>query len=108
MKARTRWKPTCAERKAMQKEIDRQIVEIDNQYKRDLVNLVLWSLHVCPDTKWGKVKLKRYYQLFDKIHQDMIDHYELRDDDAPWLAGHMLKEIGVDIDEWEKELNDKN
>lgn len=107
MKARIPWKPTNAEKKAMRREINQQIIQADAKYKRDLVALVLWALHVHPDTQYGKKRLKNFYMTFDKIHQDMLDYYEMCDDEAAWLCQYNLKEIGVDIDEWEKELNDK-
>lgn len=105
MKARTRWMPNKEEHKAMMKEINRQIAEADARYKRDLVALILWSLHVHPGTRYGKKRLKDYYMTFDAIHQELLDHYDMCEDDAPWLAHQKLKGIGVDIDEWEKELN---
>ena len=105
MKSKIRWKPNARENKAMMAEINRQIIEADARYKRDLVALVLYALHIHPDTKYGKKRLKHFYMTFDKIHQEMLDHYEMCDNDAAWLANQKLKDIGVDIDAWEKELN---
>lgn len=103
MKAKLPWKKTNAERRAMTNEINRQVIEADTQLYHDITTLTLWALHVHPDTKFGKKRLKRFYMTFDKTHQDLLDYYKLRDEDAVWLCQQKLKEIGVDIDEWERE-----
>lgn len=109
MRVKIPWQKTNAERKAMKDEINRQIIQADAQYSRDLIVSVLWALHVYPKTKYAKKRLKDFYMTFDEVHQDMLDYYKMRDEDTAWLCDRKLKEIGVDIDEWERELkHDKN
>lgn len=77
---------TAAEKKAMDMEINRQIVEADRRYADDIDAMVLYTLHV--HLGFGKKRLIRYYQM---------------PDDYTWLCKEMLKRIGVDVEAWNKE-----
>lgn len=103
MKAKLPWKPTKAQEKAMMDEINRQILIADAKYTNDVDVMILYTLHV--HLGFGKKRLRRFYEAFNKIHQQLIDHYEMPDD-APWLCDYKLKEIGVDVKLWNEELKD--
>lgn len=77
---------TAAEKKAMDMEINRQIVEADRRYADDIDAMVLYTLHV--HLGFGKKRLIQYYQM---------------PDDYTWLCKEMLKRIGVDVEVWNKE-----
>lgn len=104
MKARIPWQPTKAQKKAMMDEINHQIIIADKKHYLDTVAMVLWALHVHKATRFGKKRLKAFYKDFDKIHQELLDYYEMADDEASWLAMRELKVMGVDVEEWSKEL----
>ena len=91
---------TAAETKAMNIEINRQILEADTKYSTDVDAMILWVLHSC--FGFGKKRLKRFYDEFSAEHQRLREYYEMPDDGA-WLCKHKLKDIGVDVDKWNDE-----
>lgn len=93
---------TAAERKAMDIEINRQLVERDKQYAADIDAMVLYTLMA--HYGWKKKRLKRFWKAFIAEHKALREFYQIDEPgDNEWLAHRMLKEIGVDIDEWYKE-----
>lgn len=100
LKARLPWKNTNKQQKAMIAEIDRQIAERDAKYINDFDAMVLYTLHV--HLGFGKKRLRRFYEAFVAEHKKLIDFYNMPNDGA-WLCHHMLKQIGVDVEEWNKE-----
>ena len=65
---------------------------------------ILWSLH--KNEHWGPTKLKRFYKDFQKPMKQVIMKYEMSEEDAGFLSIEALKEYGIDIHEWEKEIRD--
>lgn len=93
---------TAAEKKAMNIEINRQLVERDKQYAADIDAMVLYTLMA--HYGWKKKRLKRFWKAFIAEHKALREFYQMDEPgDNEWLAHRMLKEIGVDIDEWYKE-----
>lgn len=92
---------TTAERKAMELEINRQIVKADKEYINSIDILVLYVLH--RHLGFGKQRLRRFYEAFTAEHKKLIAHYELPDEDNVWLADQKLKAIGVDVAAWNAE-----
>lgn len=91
---------TSAERKAMDKEIRRQIIEMDRKHSDDLDAMVLYTLHV--KFGFGKKRLREFYDAMSEEHNNLIKHYEMPDDFS-WLCKRKLKDIGVDIEQWNDE-----
>ena len=89
-------------REAMMHEINRQILQSDKEYQLDLDTMVLWSLKQFAG--WGPKKLKAFYYFMFKEHLRMREFYEL---DDLYPERHKLKEKGVDIEEWYKDLFDE-
>lgn len=95
-------KLTAAEKKAMDMEINRQLIEKDKQYSADIDALVLYVL--MEHYGWRKKRLKRFWDAFIAEHKALRDYYDMHNPgDNEWLAHRMLKDIGVDINEWYKE-----
>ena len=92
---------TAKERKAMEMEINRQIIESDRKYKNDVDIMILYALHA--HLGFGKKRLRRFYEAFNKVHEMLIAHYEMPEEDGTWLADWELKKIGVDVAAWNKE-----
>ena len=97
---------TAAETKAMNIEINRQLVERDKQYQEDIDAMVLYALMV--HKGWKKKRLRKFWDDFIKTHKELREYYQM---DAPgeneWLAHRMLKEIGVDVHQWYEEEKDE-
>lgn len=91
---------TAAEKKAMDMEINRQIVEADRRYADDIDAMVLYTLHV--HLGFGKKRLRKFYDAFSAEHDRLIQYYQMPDD-YTWLCKEMLKRIGVDVEAWNKE-----
>lgn len=61
---------SAAEKKAMDIEINRQIVEADRRYADDIDAMVLYTLHVL--LGFGKKRLRKFYDAFSAEHDRLI------------------------------------
>ena len=94
---------TAAERRAINIEINRQLVERDKQYAADIDAMVLYTLMA--HYGWKKKRLKKFWNAFNEEHKTLRDYYQMNEPgDNEWLAHRMLKDIGVDIHQWYKEV----
>ncbi len=93
---------SSAERKAMNLEINRQLMEKDEKYKEDIDAMILYALMV--HKGWKKKRLRDFWKAFSRIHKELREYYLMDEPgDNEWLAHRKLKQIGVDIHEWYKE-----
>ena len=92
---------TSAERKAMSTEIKRQLADFTEKHRRELDAMILWVLHT--QLGWGPTRLRRFYDQFENEINALMERYEMGDDDRQWLCTYMLKQIGVDIERWDRE-----
>ena len=92
---------TRKEQEAMEIEIRKQLVEQAKNYENDFDACVLYQIHA----QYGKgaKALRKFYDQWKVVHKALLDHYELDKPDAPWLFMEKLKELGVDVEEWNKE-----
>ena len=98
---------TRPQEKAMHKEIKSQLLDYDKQYFLDMDAAVLWALH--KEFGFGAKRLRRFFDRFSEIHQELRNYYQLDDDTNTWLCRYKLKEeTGVDVEVWEKELEQKD
>ena len=93
---------SSAEKKAMDIEIRKQFAEINEKHRLEIVSMILWELK--EKFGFGPKRLKRFFMEFDHDIHALTEHYMLEDNDDAWLCTHKLKESGIDIYEWEKEL----
>ena len=77
---------TAAEQKAMNMEIQRQLVEYDRKNELELDAIILWELHTLDG--------------FSDALNALVNRYEMDISDDVWLCTHKLKEIGVDVEDW--------
>lgn len=96
---------TSAEKKAMEIEINRQLVEADRRYTDDIDAMVLYTLNVY--LGFGAKRLRDFYDALSAEHDRLIKHYQMPDD-YTWLCKEMLKRIGVDVEAWNNERRDSN
>lgn len=96
---------SAAERKAMDMEINRQIVEADRRYTDDIDAMVLYILRV--HLGFGYKRLRKFYDAFSAEHDRLIQYYQMPDD-YTWLCKEMLKRIGVDVEAWNRERREPN
>lgn len=95
---------TAAEKKAMNIEINRQIVKRDEQYAADIDAMVLYTLMA--HYGWKKKRLKKFWNAFIEEHKALREFYQMNEPgDNEWLAHKMLLKNGVNIHEWYKEEN---
>ena len=47
--------------------------------------------------------VRRFYDRFKAEYFDLIKRYEMDEDDNIWLNTYKLKEIGVDIESWNRD-----
>lgn len=92
---------TRKEQEAMDIEIRKQLVEQARQYENDFDACVLYQIHA----QYGKQAkaLRKFYEQWKVVHNELLRHYEMDKPDAPWLFMEKLKEIGVDIEAWNRE-----
>ena len=104
MKANVPPKMTCAERKAMQREIDKQLAQNVKKLEIDLKTLVLYRLHA--KEGWGKVRLLRFYEDFNEDIKALERFYgtEKPEDSNFLFRKLLLDETGIDVEKLDKEM----
>ena len=97
---------TRSQEKAMHKEIKSQLLDYDKQYFLDMDAAVLWALH--KEFGFGAKRLRRFFDRFEKVHEDLRSYYQLDDDTNTWLCRYLLqRDVGIDVEALEKELEQK-
>lgn len=94
---------TASEKKAMDLEIRRQLAEYEKGHMYEIDAMILWLLH--EEFGFGKKRLKKFFDLFDKSSRELVKQYELENSDRIWICTYMLKQYGIDIEKWENEKN---
>jgi hypothetical protein len=98
MKVKIPYRMTNKERKAMNEEIQAQLAEARVRDSDEYDAAILWALHLC--FGFGKKRLRRFYDFFRKLYLS----------NKRWQFGRneveLLKGIGVDIEERNRESND--
>ena len=94
---------TADERKALEIEARRQLAEYTRKHVLEIESMIIRQVR--RRTGWGALRLKRFYESFDEDIYDLINRYEMRDVDAPWLCTMELMEEGFDIEAWHRELH---
>ena len=89
----------ATERRVLEDEIRKRIVEADEEYSYALNVVFLYTLH--KHLGFGKKRLMKAYLALFEEHEKLVKHYEMPDD-FDWLADQQLKAAGVDVHEWMK------
>lgn len=102
MKARIPFSMNKRQKQAMEDAINKQIAEADAKYCNEVDAVVLWTLH--RELGFGPARLRRFWEALYQNHNEMVKRYEMPGE-YPWICTHKLKEIGVDVEAWNKELS---
>jgi len=86
-------------RMAMDHEINQQCLEADERLALDIDTMVLWTLH--RHLGFGVKRLHDFYVAMAAEHRRMREYYQM-DDMYPERS--KLKELGVDLEAWQKEV----
>jgi hypothetical protein len=92
---------TAKEREAINIEINKEIRRRSEQYANDVDSAILYQLRV--QLGFGKKRLRKFYDGWKAAHDNLLEHYEMDKEDSSWLFMKKLKDIGVDVEEWNKE-----
>lgn len=102
---RTAAKQGASERdmkRVVMREINQELSRATDRFFRDETAVILWVLH--ETFGFGKDRLKKFYVNYEKVNNNLKEHYAMSDSDMKYLADRMLKDIGVDLDEWSEKL----
>lgn len=102
MKARIPFSMNKRQKQAMEDAINKQIAEADAKYCNEVDAVVLWTLH--RELGFGPTRLRRFWEALYQNHNEMVKRYEMSGE-YPWICTYKLKEIGVDVEAWNKELS---
>ena len=97
---------TDAEKKAINMEIRRQLAEMVKNNMEEVDATVLYVLMT--EFGFGKKRLRRFHDTFDEQITALVHRYQMSSEDDVWLCTEMLKRRGIDINQWNKELESKN
>ena len=94
---------TAAEKKAINLEINRQLADLTRGHAQELDAIILWYLH--EEFGFGKKRLRRCFSGFSDAIEALAKRYEATDNaEKAWICSKKLKKIGVNLDEWEREI----
>ena len=96
---------TNAEKKAMDMEIKRQLAEMDKKNMEEVDAVVLYVLMT--EFGFGEKRLRRFHDTFSEQITALVNRYQMDSDDDVWLCTEMLKRRGIDIAQWNRELDFK-
>ena len=92
------------EQKAMDAEINRQLLEKYSEFMDDLDYMIMRVLH--DEFGFGLTRLKRFHHAFVASNTALIEHYEM-EDAGEYIARKEMTAIGCNIEEWNKESDNQ-
>lgn len=94
----------AAEKRAMDAEIWKQILENDKKFEMDRESVILWTLHV--RFGFGEKRLREFWETLYDESKKLREYYQMGPSDDGYLARRNLRSIGIDMKEWYDELGD--
>ena len=92
---------TVAEKKALNIEIRKAAEEHDRRFALEVEATLLWVIR--QKLGYGEKGLKSIHDEYFTRIKELIDRYELEEEDDIWLCTQMLKAEGIDIEAWQRE-----
>lgn len=97
---------TPDEKKALTIEIQKIYAELNVKNSNEIDATFLWYMHT--QFGFGHKRLKLLHRLFRPAINALCERYEMTDDgDELWLSTYKLKEYGIDIEEWNREIREE-
>lgn len=96
---------TKVEKKALEIEVRKLLTEYNQKNELEMDALILWQLHT--QLGLGKKKLWEFYRNIVPEFKKLTDRYDMDISDQTWLCIHKLKEYGVDIEQWRKDVEEE-
>lgn len=90
---------SAAEKKALNIEIGRQLSDWNQKNIAEVDACILWTLFY--NYGWSHEQLREFYDQFHDRMNKLSDYYQLGKSDQPWLCTQKLKDIGINLEEWE-------
>lgn len=94
---------TAKEQKAVDEEINRQLIEKHAEFVDDVDYMILRILH--NEFGFGLTRLKRFYEAFVADNDALVKHYEMTDAGA-YIARKEMNALGCNIEEWDRERSE--
>ena len=94
---------TPKEQKAMDEEINRQLIEKHLEFTDDVDYMIMRILH--NHFGFGLTRLRRFYEIFSADNDALVKHYEMPDA-GPYIARMEMNEIGCNIEKWNSERSE--
>ena len=91
---------TPKEQKAMDAEINRQLIDKHSEFVDDVDYMIMRILH--NHFGFGPTRLRRFHEAFIADNNALVKHYEMADAGA-YIARKEMDEIGCNIEEWNRE-----
>ena len=88
------------EQRAMEAEINRQLIEKHRAFTDDFDYMVLRVLH--NHFGFGLKRLRKAYDLFREDNDALVKHYEMPDAGA-YIARKEMNAIGCNVEQWNRE-----
>lgn len=101
MNVRLPEKMTARQARSLDAEIRRQCVAKTRQYELLMDTCLLYVLHILPQTRFGKKKLKCVYDALFTVRKEMQERYQcsVGDNMGDYAMFCKLKEDGIDVEE---------
>ena len=94
------------EKKALDIELGKEFAKYNRNNANEVDAIILWVLH--DQFGFGHDRLKKFHAAFQPSLEELCKRYEMTDkDDELWLCTRKLLDIGVDIENWNKEVMDQ-
>jgi hypothetical protein len=91
------------EQKALDAEINRQLIEKHSEFTDDVDYMIMRILH--EEFGFGLTRLRRFYEAFVANNTALVKHYEMADAGA-YIARKEMNAIGCNIEKWNQERSE--
>ncbi len=89
---------TPDEQKALDEEIQRQLLESAKKFELDNACSILWTLY--RHFGFREERLKKVMEFMIGMNREMEQHYEMDKGDGTWLCRRKLEDAGYDVEGW--------
>ena len=91
------------EQEAIEREIRSQLAEWDRKNMMEIDAMFLWFMH--DGFGFGIDRLRRLYFGFRPYMEALPKRYEMKGSDTPFLCTEKLSDYGIDLEKWDKEVD---